>query len=1058
MNSIMRDWVRTCLQGRISLRQGFLVLSAVTIALFASVLALSRPVAAADAERSTKNDTVIYQKHTYTRIDKASFASGEKTKSLPIAGYDGYKYEDNEGIHLILTEGDAKTATEGQAVSYLLRSGIYDPSTQSSSTKVSIANAPEADGDDDGDNCKVNVGWFVCPATQLIADRMDGVLDIIKSFLIVHTLQTDTTKNNPIYEIWQKVRDVSNVCFVLVFLLIIYAQITNQGLSNYGIKSMLPRLIIGAILVNVSYWISGALVDTSNVLGSSIQQFFTDVRHGLSSHGRLGDELSWTGVTGVVLAGGGVLGKVVVANGGIGPSLTLLTTMLVGAIVAAIVAMVVLAMRQALITLCIIVAPLAFVAYVLPSTNKYFDKWKDLFATMLLMFPLISFIFGAAQLAGYAIIANAGDSITQIIIGLAVQVAPIAITPLIIKLSGNLLGKLAGIVNNPNRGIIDRTRNWAQERAAYQAAKNRAGKSLINTDKGIFRRSPKLKRAARAINRAHGSRANFVNSAVRRQHRRTQRRKGLTAAYEAAASNNATEWDNDRYGRRSVQTVEGENEARKSEIGNTFYATPHGQALEARRRRASIHKSELDNAFDRGHQNLTHRQQLAEIDKARVQNEFNESRAGQEVDTARRTVEAHKQRISNDQQARWDTLAQTSPGYKALELSVKKSEFDAARAKEKLGKMHAEIIAQGDQSEHVVNLRGTNAPTQDYVLHVARDIKRANIETNLTAAAKRAAEQALSSEVNTMMLDNTVRVDGKLVREYAAGIGNQSAVLAEYVAKSRKEAGEKIAQQAELAHHFKLDAGQIEALATGKLGTDATGQPITQLRVTDAAGRSSAFDARDEYVRDMSIAELFKVGSVEQKLNVVKQTGRLVDEHGNVIATGYNYDFRRSVEQAIIKTKFMQAAPALSDKSLKAVLNGEFYGDESLQYQSFRQILEGRIKTSTIANANANALAVMFADVEASDLTRTQFNKLIEDSIRSEQKKLGDKGLPNSEADARQSLIKRFNKRRRNARKMAVQILNTPTVRQPMTDQAVDVLKEFAGDLYDGDDDDDDDD
>ena len=1054
----MRDWVRTCLQGRISLRQGFLVLSAVTIALFAGVLALSRPAAAADAERSTKNDTIIYQKHTYTRIDKASFASGEKTKSLPIAGYDGYKYEDNEGIHLILTEGDAKTATEGQAVSYLLRSGIYDPSTQSSSTKVSIANAPEADGDDDGDNCKVNVGWFVCPATQLIADRMDGVLDIIKSFLIVHTLQTDTTKNNPIYEIWQKVRDVSNVCFVLVFLLIIYAQITNQGLSNYGIKSMLPRLIIGAILVNVSYWISGALVDTSNVLGSSIQQFFTDVRHGLSSHGRLGDELSWTGVTGVVLAGGGVLGKVVVANGGIGPSLTLLTTMLVGAIVAAIVAMVILAMRQALITLCIIVAPLAFVAYVLPSTNKYFDKWKDLFATMLLMFPLISFIFGAAQLAGYAIIANAGDSITQIIIGLAVQVAPIAITPLIIKLSGNLLGKLAGIVNNPNRGIIDRTRNWAQERAAYQAAKNRAGKSLINTDRGIFRRSPKLKRAARAINRAHGSRANFVNSAVRRQHRRTQRRKGLTAAYEAAASNNATEWDNDRYGRRSVQTAEGENEARKSEIGNTFYATPHGQALEARRRRASIHKSELDNAFDRGHQNLTHRQQLAEIDKARVQNEFNESRAGQEVDTARRTVEAHKQRISNDQQARWDTLAQTSPGYKALELSVKKSEFDAARAKEKLGKMHAEIIAQGDQSEHVVNLRGANAPTQDYVLHVARDIKRANIETNLTAAAKRAAEQALSSEVNTMMLDNTVRVDGKLVREYAAGIGSQSAVLAEYVAKSRKEAGEKIAQQAELAHHFKLDAGQIEALATGKLGTDAAGQPVTQLHVTDAAGRSYAFDARDDYVRDMSIAELFKVGSVEQKLNVVKQTGRLVDEHGNVIATGYNYDFRRSVEQAIIDTKFMQAVPALSDKSLPAILNGEFYGDESLQYQSFRQILEGRIKTSTIANANANALAVMFADVEASDLTRTQFNKLIEDSIRSEQKKLGDKGLPNSEADARQSLIKRFNKRRRNARKMAVQILNTPTVRQPMTDQAVDVLKEFAGDLYDGDDDDDDDD
>ena len=41
---------------------------------------------------------------------------------------------------------------------------------------------------------------------------------------------------------------------------------------------------------------------------------------------------------------------------------------------------------------------------------------------------------------------------------------------------------------------------------------------------------------------------------------------------------------------------------------------------------------------------------------------------------------------------------------------------------------------------------------------------------------------------------------------------------------------------------------------------------------------------------------------------------------------------------------------------------------------------------------------------------------------------------------------------------MAVQVLSTPTVRQTLTDQAVDVLKEFAGDLYDGDDDDEDDD
>ena len=130
----------------------------------------------------------------------------------------------------------------------------------------------------------------------------------------------------------------------------------------------------------------------------------------------------------------------------------------------ALAAVAILAARQAIITVCIIVAPLAFVAYVLPSTEKYFEKWKDLMMTMLLMFPLFSLVFAGAQLAGLAIIQNA-TSIIQIIIGMAVQVAPVVITPMLIKFSGSLLGKVAGMINNPNRGLVDRTRNWSKDRA-----------------------------------------------------------------------------------------------------------------------------------------------------------------------------------------------------------------------------------------------------------------------------------------------------------------------------------------------------------------------------------------------------------------------------------------------------------------------------------------------------------------------------------------------------------------------------------------------------------------
>lgn len=1027
----MWDWVKSHLQGRLSLQTCLLVLSSVMIALFASVI-LSQSAAAADAERNTQNDTVKYQNHTYTRIEKNSLASDAKTKDLPITNYDGYKFEDNSTIYFILTESDAKTASEGQAVSYKLRDGVYDPSSQSSSTNISIADASssstgvseDSNSDDDESSCKMDgVGWFVCPAMTFIADRMDNLMDLLRDFMTVKTFQVNTN-DNPIYEIWQKVRDLSNICFVLVFLLIIYSQITNTGLTNYSLKQMLPRLVIGAILVNVSYWLAGACIDISNVLGVSVQQFFTDVRNGLSGYDQLGDDVSWIKVTGAVLAGGGTLGAVVIANGGIGASLTLLIPILVGVILAAVVAVIILAARQALITLCVIVAPLAFVGYVLPSTNKYFDKWKDIFLTMLLMFPIVSFLFGAAQLAGYAIIANAGDSLIQIIIGMAVQIAPVAVTPLIVKFSGGLLGRIAGVINNPNRGLIDRTRNWAQGRAAYQASKVRSGKNLINTDRGVFKKSSKLRKAANAINKSHGSRANLVNSAVRAHHRRSQRIKGLTSAYEAAAANNATEWDNNRHGKSSVQAVEGENEARKAEIGNNFY---------------------------RAHHHLTQRQQLADIDKARAQNEFNETSAGQEIETARRTVEAHKQRITNDQQARWDTLAQTDSNHKALELEVKKSEFDAARAKEKLGKMHAEIIAQGDHSEHVMNLRGTESDTysRERVLHIARDIKQANIETNLAGSAKRAAEQELASEINSIMLNNTVRVDNKPARQYAAGIGTEASALAASVTKARKEAGDRVAEQVQLSYHFKLDAAQIEALATGNLGTDADGNEIMSLDVADDKGRRWSFDKNDEYVREMAVDQIFDVGSYKQKKKIWLSTGIHTDENGNKIV-GHNYDLRRTVNQAAIRTKFMEAGPMFADRSLKQQLNGDFTIHD-LYYNSYREILEGKLKSGIVAKANADALQDLFSDINSAKMNKEQFERLINDNIAGELKKLRSNNPAASDADARHSLINKFNANREAMRRMAVEVLKTPTLRQLSSDEAVRVMKEFTKGIYDGD-------
>lgn len=786
----MRDLWRYFTRGNMSWRRFSLLATSMMLAIFVVTTTFSQTAHAADATRDKDGGTLSYEGNNYSRINKESFKSDEKTKGLPIASsgeFDGYQFIDSENmLHLILTDSDATKATSGKAVTYTLKNGVYDPASQSEIKNISI----ETGEIDNSGTCKLlQVGWFVCPVMTFLADFMDKIMDILRDFLTVRAMNTNT-HDNPVYEIWEKVRDLANICFIIAFLIIVYSQVTNLGISNYGLKVMLPRLIVAAILVNSSYWIASLSVDVSNLLGTSIQDMFTTVRKGLSGYGKMGTDLGWTKLTGVALTGGGILGVTIAANGGVSASLTLLVPALVGALLAAVVAVIVLAARQALITLSILIAPLAFVAYILPSTNKYFDKWKDLFLTMLLMFPIVSFVFGAAQLAGYAIIVNAGDSPTQIIIGMAVQIAPIAITPFLIRISGNLLGKIAGIVNDPSRGLVDRTRNWAQDRAKYQAAKNRAGVPLIDKKNGrltnnfLTRRSTKLKKAAErtadGLNKAHTSKFNpnsHMNNAIRRQHRKKTRQQALTSAYESMAANNATAWDNEHFGSSSAHNIEGNETARKSEIDNAFYATRHGQNLERRTRSAAVRKTELDNAFDRANRDLTARQHYADIDKTRVANEFNDSVLGSQVDRARRLVEANKTRIEHNQQAAWDHGAAGSDRQiMQATLETKSSEIKADKAKQRLEKMQTEIVAQGAESEHVINLRGATPATQTHILQIARDIKSDSLEASVIATAKAQAERQIVENKAKALDENLIRISDvpggptKTIVEYAGGI------------------------------------------------------------------------------------------------------------------------------------------------------------------------------------------------------------------------------------------------------------------------------------------------
>lgn len=470
--------------GRRSLRKFVMFVAAIVVTAFAYLLVHTPPVFALDG--TWEDGSIVYQSETYTG---PTTLDANNEYDLP-SGTIVYRYVDGGTIHMVYFApgSDPGSSAEAEYVRYSM-SGTGALTRQAGPDEVTFdvaANAEEANqtASSQQESCRVDgVGWIICPITTFLAEGMDWVFEVLSGFLEVRPLETTAGNENVMLNIWNIMRGIANIAFVIAFLVIIYSHITSTGVSSYGIKKMFPRLVIAAILVNVSFWICALAIDISNILGHSLQQIFIGFRDVVLQGGENGWSLvSWESVAGFVITGGAAGAAAIVGATSMAATLgsfsvvgvmLLLLPVLVSALLTLLVVMLILAARQAIITILVILAPLAFVAYLLPNTEEWFKKWRSLFMTMLIFFPAFSFVFGGSQFAGLVIIQNA-NNINMVILGLAVQIAPLAITPLLLRLSGTLLSRIAGIINNPNKGLLDRTKNFSKDRLDALRAKNMA--------------------------------------------------------------------------------------------------------------------------------------------------------------------------------------------------------------------------------------------------------------------------------------------------------------------------------------------------------------------------------------------------------------------------------------------------------------------------------------------------------------------------------------------------------------------------------------------------------
>jgi len=463
--------------GNLAVRRLLKYALATVVAAFLWVLAIVPSTHAIDA--SWNGASISYDGETYVgpatdkTIEDLSLTTGTNAYTFvepPVTGSPSTAPTSTRHIRVIYFEPsvDVSVATSAKYKTY-----VYEgPSKFSEPSSVEdVVISPQSASTSSTSSCddQGSLGWIICPVTGWLASGMDWVFTTLSGFLTVRPAESG--QDSVLYRAWSMMRSIANVAFVIAFLIIIYSQLTTLGINNYSMKKLLPRLIVAAVLVNISYYICSVAIDLSNILGYAFQDLFITIRNSLvGTSGNSWDLMSWESISGFILSGGtvavagGIAAVTTISTFGIAGSIFLLLPSLLVGLMAVLTALIVMAARQAVITILVIVAPLAFVAYLLPNTEKWFEKWQSTFMTLLVLFPAFSLIFGGSQLAASAIIQNA-DSINVVILGMLVQVAPLLITPMLMKLSGSVVGKISGIVNNPNKGLIDRTRNWNKDRA-----------------------------------------------------------------------------------------------------------------------------------------------------------------------------------------------------------------------------------------------------------------------------------------------------------------------------------------------------------------------------------------------------------------------------------------------------------------------------------------------------------------------------------------------------------------------------------------------------------------
>jgi hypothetical protein len=236
------------------------------------------------------------------------------------------------------------------------------------------------------------MSWFLCPLYNGLADFSDWMLlNLIVPFMRPSPvgLNPDDKATGAIYKIWSTMRVYANIILVILLLIAVISQAYGGGLVEaYTARKMLPRILVAAILINVSIYFVAFAIDIANVIGAGIGDLITAP---LVQTGEF--QFSPTNTQAFAISGIAVfLGAVVAFLVTSGLLLSILPLLLVfvalPAFLGLLTVFITLIILQGLYMALTIFSPIAFALYALPNTEKYFHTWWEWLFRSLLVYPI----------------------------------------------------------------------------------------------------------------------------------------------------------------------------------------------------------------------------------------------------------------------------------------------------------------------------------------------------------------------------------------------------------------------------------------------------------------------------------------------------------------------------------------------------------------------------------------------------------------------------------------------------------------------------------------------